>query len=152
MIRLSDHVDPKRVLDLRSRTRDAALLELVESLADAPEVQEREKLLQALIEREQLVSTGIGLGVAVPHAKINAVTDFVVAYGRSQAGIAWGAIDDRPVHHVVLIAGPPDRQHRYLQFLASVIAELKRPALREALSAAKDTAALCAVLRGAPPA
>ncbi len=149
MIRLSQHVSDERVLDLQSTSRDAALLELVEALGRAPEVGEREPLLQALIEREQIVSTGIGAGVAVPHAKISEVTDFVVAYGRSPAGIPWGAIDGGPVHHVIVIAGPPDRQHRYLQFLASVTLELKRPELRIALDAAPDRAALVRALRGA---
>lgn len=147
MIRLSDHIAPERVLDLKSRSRDAALLELVESFARADEVLDKEKLLQALLEREHIVSTGIGLGVAVPHAKIPEVTDFVIGYGRSVGGIEWGAIDDQPVHHVVVIAGPPDRQHRYLQFLASVTLQLKRPELRDALTAAADRDALWTVLR-----
>ena len=146
MIRLAEHVDASRVLDLRSRTRDAALLVLVESLGSAPEVGDKERLLAALIERERIVSTGIGLGVAVPHAKISEVSDFVVAYGRSKDGIEWGAIDSRPVHHVVLIAGPPQRQHRYLQFLASVTLEMKRPELRLALEMADGPAALFTAL------
>ncbi len=148
MIHLSDHVDRSRVLDLRSHTRDAALLEMVETLATANAVMDKVKLLQALLEREQIVSTGIGLGVAVPHAKIPEVTDFVVGYGRSKQGIDWGSIDDEPVHHVVVIAGPPDRQHRYLQFLASVTLQLKQEGLREALTNATSAdelwAALCA--------
>ena len=147
MIQLADHIAPERVLDLKSHSRDAALLELVESLGLANEVLDKEKLLQALLEREQIVSTGIGLGLAVPHAKIPEVTNFVVGYGRSIDGIDWGSIDDRPVHHVIVIAGPPDRQHKYLQFLASVTLHLKRPELRDALSQASDRDALWDVLR-----
>lgn len=147
MIHLADHVEPERVLDLKSRTRDAALLELVESLSAAREVLDKEKLLQALLEREQIVSTGIGLGVAVPHAKIPEVSDFVVGYGRSVEGIDWGSIDDQPVHHIVVIAGPPDRQHRYLQVLAAVTLQLKRPELREALTSAADRDELWQALR-----
>jgi len=146
MIHLSDHVSRARVVDLRSRTRDAALMELVESLGDTPEVGDKEKVLQALLEREEIVSTGIGLGVAVPHAKIPEVTEFVVAYGRSRLGIDWSAIDERPVHHVIVIAGPPDRQHRYLQFLASVTLHLKSQTLRDKLTAAEDEHALFAIL------
>ncbi len=147
MIHLSDHVSRDRVLDLRSRTRDAALLELVESFGDTPEVGDKEKVLQALLEREEIVSTGIGLGVAVPHAKIPEVTEFVVAYGRSAQGIDWDAIDERPVHHVIVIAGPPDRQHRYLQFLASVTLQMKREELRHKLNVAEDATALFEIFR-----
>jgi len=146
MIHLSDHVSRDRVVDLSSRTRDAALLELVESFGDTPEVGDKEKVLQALLEREAIVSTGIGLGVAVPHAKIPEVTEFVVAYGRSREGIDWSAIDERPVHHVIVIAGPPDRQHRYLQFLASVTLHIKQADVRERLAAAEDANALFAIL------
>ena len=146
MIRLADHLTPRRVVDLTSRSKDAALMELVETLATAPEVTDREKLLQAIIERERIVSTGIGLGVAVPHAKIPEVSEFVVAYGRSSDGIDFGSIDDRPVHHVVLIVGPPDRQQRYLQFLATVTLKLKQPELRRALEEAPSTAKLYEVL------
>jgi mannitol/fructose-specific phosphotransferase system IIA component (Ntr-type) len=135
-----------RVLDLKSRTKDAALMELVQALANAHEVKDGEKLLQAVLERERIVSTGIGLSVAVPHAKIPEVADFVVAYGRSKEGIDFGSIDDRPVHHVVLIVGPPDKQQRYLQFLATVTLKLKQPALRQALEQAPDAAALHKVL------
>ena len=146
MIRFADHLTSETVLDLTSHTRDAALMELVEALGRSSEVSDKEKLLGALLERERIVSTGIGAGVAVPHAKIPAVSDFVVAYGRSVGGIDWGAVDDRPVHHVVVIAGPPDRQHRYLQFLASVTLKLKSTDLRDALQEAADAADLLRVL------
>ncbi len=146
MIRLADYLAPERVVDLRSHTKQAAMMELVETFAAAPEVADREALLAAILEREEIVSTGIGLGVAVPHAKIVAVTGFVVAYGRSREGIDFGSIDDEPVHHIVVIAGPPDQQHTYLQFLATVTVKLKQGPLRASLQAAADPDALFRVL------
>jgi PTS system nitrogen regulatory IIA component len=146
VIRLADYLAAARVVDLKSRGKQAALMELVETLASAPEVNDRERLLQAVLDREKIVSTGIGLGVAVPHAKIPEVSEFIVAYGRSKEGIDFGSIDDRPVHHLVLIVGPPDRQQRYLQFLATVTLKLKQPELRRALEEAPDAAGLFAVL------
>ena len=146
MIRLADHLAPARVIDLKSRSKDAALMELVQTLATAHEVKDAERLLAAVLDRERIVSTGIGLGVAVPHAKIPEVSEFLIAYGRSKEGIDFGSIDDRPVHHIVLIVGPPDRQQRYLQFLATVTLKLKQPALCKALEDAADAAALHVVL------
>ncbi len=145
----TDLLADARVRDLRSRTRDAALLEMVESLGSASEVTDKERLLEALLEREDVESTGIGGGVAVPHAKIVAVTDFVVTYGRSREGIDWNAFDGEPVHHVVLIAGPTDRQRRYLQYLAAAVQRFKSEELRSALLTAEDESGLVAVLR--PP-
>ena len=146
MIRLAEYLAAARVVDLKSRSKDAALMELVETLSGAAEVADRERLLHAVLEGEKIVSTGIGLGVAVPHAKIPEVSEFVVAYGRSREGIDFGSIDDRPVHHVVLIVGPPDRQQRYLQFLATVTLKLKQPELRKSLEEAADAAGLFRVL------
>lgn len=146
MIRLADHLSPEHVIDLKSTTKQACLMELVQTLADAPEVESSDALLQAVLEREEIVSTGIGGGVAVPHAKIRDVTEFVVAYGRSKEGVDFGAIDDRPVHHIVLIGGPPDRQMRYLQFLALVNLRLKRADLRRGLEAAESTQQMHALL------
>ena len=146
MIRLADYLTVPRVVDLKSRSKDAALMEIVQTLASAHEVKDAERLLHAVLERERIVSTGIGLGVAVPHAKIPEVADFLVAYGRSKEGIDFGSIDDRPVHHIVLIVGPPDKQQRYLQFLATVTLKLKQPELRKALESAPDAGALHQVL------
>ncbi len=149
MIRLGEFLTPERAVDLRSRTKDAALMELVETLAGADEVKNREKVLDAVRERERIVSTGIGLGVAVPHAKIPEVSEFILAYGRSRDGIDFASIDDRPVHHIVLIVGPPDRQPRYLQFLASVTLTLKRADLRRQLELATSTSDLHRILASA---
>ena len=149
MIHLGEYLTAARVLDLRSRTKDAALLELVESLRSVPDVKDPDVVLQAVLERERVLSTGIGLGVAVPHAKIPGLPDFVLAYGRSREGIDFGSIDDRPVHHLVLIVGPQDRQPRYLQFLASVTLTLKRADLRRDLELAAGVADLHRILAAA---
>lgn len=149
MIHLSQYLTAGRVIDLRSRTKDAALLELVETLRGAPDVKDVDRVLQAVMERERVLSTGIGLGVAVPHAKIPNVPDFLLAYGRSREGLDFASIDDRPVHHLVLIVGPQDRQPRYLQFLASVTLTLKRPELRRDLELAASTADLFRILTNA---
>jgi PTS system nitrogen regulatory IIA component len=136
MIQIGDYLAPERVTDLRSRSKEAALLEIVETLRGAPDIRDADAVLQAVLEREKVLSTGIGLGVAVPHAKFAGLADFVLAYGRSREGIDFGSIDDRPVHHVILIVGPQDRQPRYLQFLASVTLTLKKPELRRDLELA----------------
>jgi mannitol/fructose-specific phosphotransferase system IIA component (Ntr-type) len=149
VIQLGDYLAPARVTDLKSRTKEAALLEIVETLRGVPEIRDPELVLDAVREREKVLSTGIGLGVAVPHAKFPGLSEFVLAYGRSRDGIEFGSIDDRPVHHVVLIVGPQDRQPRYLQFLASVTLALKKPDLRRDLELAPGPADLHRILASA---
>lgn len=150
MIDLSKHLTESRVLDLAGTTKSAVLAELTASFAGAPEVHDPDALLRAILEREAIVSTGIGLGVAIPHAKIPGVTDFVLAYGRSSEGVPFDAIDDQPVHHFVMIAGPPDQQQRYLRFLALLTRKLKDPVLRASLAAAADPATLRRTLCDSP--
>ena len=142
MIDLSQHLTEHRVIELVGTTKEAVLAELTASFEAAPEVADAAALLAAILKRERIVSTGIGLGVAIPHAKIDSVADFVLAYGRSLAGIPFDAIDDQPVHHVVVIAGPPDQQQRYLQFLATVTLKMKDAVLRATLAAADGPATM----------
>ncbi len=109
-----------RVILLSTREKTAALTELVDVLARLPEVEDRNELLQAILQRERDLSTAMGFGFAVPHAKIFSVRRFVMAIGLSKEGIDFDAIDGQPVHLVVMIAGPVDRQRRYLQLLRQV--------------------------------
>ena len=128
---LERHLDATRVIDLNARTKDEALAELIEAVAASPAVEDPEALLRAVREREKLLSTGIGLGIAIPHARIPSVNDFVVAVGRRRDGIDFGSIDGRPAQIVVLIAGPQDAQKSYLELLAQLSKRLKLEDVRQ---------------------
>ena len=124
-IKLADHLDASRVIDLDSVSKEECLATLVGAAATSDAVVDQEALLQAVLERESKLSTGIGLGIAVPHARIEAVTRFVVVVGRHRAGMEFGSIDGRPVHIVVLIAGPREAKTPYLELLAQLSKRLK---------------------------
>jgi PTS system nitrogen regulatory IIA component len=124
-IELRNHLEASRVLDLAADTKDAALVELVDAVSSSTVVQDRDALLEAVRERESKLSTGIGLGIAVPHARIESVTEFVVAVGRHGSGLEFGSIDGRPVHIVVLIVGPREAKMPYLELLAQLSKRLK---------------------------
>ncbi len=146
-ISLEHIIPPERVTILRATTKEEALRELVELVGSASEVADGAKLLEAILERERIMSTGIGLGIAIPHAKIPSVKDFVVALGKSDAGLEFHALDAKPVHFVVLIAGPDDQQERYLQVLARITLKLKDAGVRRKLAEAKEIPAILAALR-----
>lgn len=128
---LEKHLEPSRVIHLEATTKDAALVELVESVAQSDAVEDADALLDAVRDREKLLSTGIGLGIAIPHARIGPVRDFVVAVGRRAEGIEFGSIDGKPVTIVVLIVGPKDAQKPYLELLAQLSKRLKLADVRE---------------------
>lgn len=129
-ITLDKHLAAERVIDLSATTKDEALAELVACVGGAPAVTDEAALLTAVREREKLLSTGIGLGIAIPHARIDSVSDFVVAVGRRSTGIEFGSIDGKPVSIVVLIVGPKDAQKPYLELLAQLSKRLKLEEVR----------------------
>ena len=145
-IDLKDHLDAARVRDLAGRTKDEILAEMVEVVSTSDAVGDADALLRAVREREQLLSTGIGLGIAIPHARIGSVRRFVVAVGRHASGIEFGAIDGRPVNIVVLIAGPQDAQKPYLELLAQLSRRLKLQEVRTRIAAGASADEVVALL------
>lgn len=146
-ISLEHIVGRDRVTFLEARTKQDALEEMVSLVARSEEVSDRQALLDAIVEREEIMSTGIGLGLAVPHAKIASVRDFVVGFGKAPVGLEFNALDGKPVHFVVLIAGPDDQQERYLQLLARITLKLKEQSVRRRLAEAQTVDEILEALR-----
>jgi nitrogen PTS system EIIA component len=91
---ISDYLDPRLVLFLESEKRDDVLQELVSVLDNAAKVHNAELFYNAILEREKIVSTGIGLGVAIPHAKLEGYEDFFIAIGiQRKKGVEWNLSD-----------------------------------------------------------
>lgn len=147
MRRLIDMVNPERIVWLEARDREAFLCELARVLATAPEVTDGPAFEKAILEREAIMGTGIGLGIAIPHAKVDSVKDFVIAVGFSQTGLDFGAIDDLPVHIVVMIATPEREKDNYVRVLAKVVRILKSEEVRKGLIEARDAPAVEEVIR-----
>ena len=146
-ISLDQIIPADRIVLLQATSKADAIRELGGVVAATPQVEDGEALVQAVLEREKIMSTGIGLGIAIPHAKISAVNDFVVAFGKSDAGIEFHSLDGKPVNFVVLIAGPQDQQERYLQLLARITLKLKDAGVRRSLGEANTREEILAALR-----
>jgi PTS system nitrogen regulatory IIA component len=146
VIPIVPYLAPARIVDLAAATKEEALAEICRAAASSPAVRDAAALAAAVREREAVMSTGIGLGIAVPHAKIPSVHEFLLAVGRSRKGIDFQALDGGPVHLVVLIAGPEEKQSRYLQILAGVTLRLKSADVRRALMDAAGPAEVMRVL------
>lgn len=146
MRRLIDMVNAERIVWLDTQDREQFLRELARILATAPEITNSAEFEEAIIEREGIMSTGIGLGLAIPHAKILSVKDFVIAVGISRLGLDFAAIDDLPVHIVVMIATPEREKDNYVRVLAKVVRILKSEEVRKGLIEARDAAAVEAVI------
>lgn len=139
-ISINDVLSSERVLILKYVSKKEALQELVESLATAPEVEDREELSRAIFRREELMSTGIGLGIAVPHVRLESVKDLVITLGISRSGIIdYESLDGKPVHVVCMIAAGKYQHTKHIKTLAAISACLKNESLRNLLLAAPDT-------------
>jgi PTS system nitrogen regulatory IIA component len=122
---LSRLLTKDRIAWLESQTKEEALRSLVETICRSAQLPESDEIYQAILERERLLSTGIGLNLAIPHAKLAGVKDFVVALGIHRRGLPFESLDDRPVHILVMIVGPNFHQEEYLKVLSRVTAFLK---------------------------
>ena len=136
--------------ELSAKDKDGALKEMVECLVQAKRIQEGEILLQMLRQREHLGSTGIGRGVAVPHGRTLAMTRLAVVFARSEAGIEFEAMDEKPVHLVFLTVAPPqERTNLYLPVLGKIVEMVKGAKNRRRLLGAKDFDEVAEVLEEA---
>ncbi|MBI4354317.1 MAG: PTS sugar transporter subunit IIA [Candidatus Omnitrophica bacterium] len=134
---------------LKGQTKDEVIRELVQLLAKAGAVKEREvsKLVQILLEREALGSTGIGQGVAIPHGKSSCVGHLVGAVGISKAGLNFDSLDGELAHIFFLLVAPEDSAGPHLKALARISRLLKEKHFRDSLIAAKDEKTLLKIIR-----
>ena len=119
---------------LNAKSREEAIASLVKELDVDHKV-----VYEAIMQREKIISTGIGIGIAIPHAKIAGIDEFNVVIGIVQhEGIDWDAIDHLPVKLVMLICGPDDRHREYLQLLSQLTKKIKQESVRQALFSCKN--------------
>ena len=104
--------------NIRATTKEAVIEELVNLAATSNMVKDRDQLMADIREREELVTTGVGYGVAFPHAKTRSVKGIVIAFGRSDTGIDFEAMDHKPVNLFFLIAAPEDAIGAHLNVMA----------------------------------
>ncbi len=105
---------------LSATDKIAAITELVNLLDQSGQLTSRDEVLESILARERTRSTGIGLGLAVPHGKSRGCTSLTMAVGKASTPLEFGAIDERPVSFLVLLASPFDKTGPHIQALASV--------------------------------
>lgn len=106
------------LVDLTESSKETVLRTLVYHLADHGEVENADEVVRLLVERENLMTTGVRTGFAIPHAFSEHVHRSVVALGHLPKGVDWNALDERPVHYVFLLLGRPDSEGAHLRLLA----------------------------------
>ena len=148
-IHLETIVSPDRIIFLKFSAKRDALLALADNLSAAPQIKNRQEVAQEILKREDLMSTAIGQGIAIPHIRLSSITDLVVSVGISQTDIIdFQALDDEPVRLLVMIAAATSQHAYYLQTLSFFSARLKNRELRNALLASKTPQEAYGILVG----
>ena len=138
MKQLHEYMDPRNMYFSDCINKDEILESMVDICFTAEKVRDLDDFKTAIFEREAIMSTGIGLGVAVPHAKRKGIAEFFITVGILQEAVDWQAIDDLPVSIVFLIGGPDNRQKDYLRILSKLVLFTKSAQRREALAKAQS--------------
>lgn len=146
-MKLSKFCDENLItFDLKSTTKDAVIEELVDLASASQLVKDRDELLRDILNRESMVTTGIGYGVAFPHAKTKATKGIVITFGRSQNGIDFEAMDKKPVFVFFLIAAPEDAIGAHLNVMARLSYIMKSEENRQSLMTVSSPGELLSIL------
>jgi len=140
-------LSPDRIIFFDYPGKRDALLALAKNLSTAPQVKNSQELALEILKREELMSTAIGMGIAIPHVRLSSVTDLVVSVGISRVDIAdFNPLDDEPVRLLFMIAAAYNQHANYLQTLSFFSARLKNQALRDSLLRAQTAAEVYGLL------
>lgn len=134
-------------LELASKTKEDVIKEMVKILDENGKLLDKYKYLQAVIDREKEFSTGIGMGIAIPHGKSSGVKEAALVFGRSKAGIDYESMDDELAHIFFLIAVPEESSNEHLKILSQISRKLMHKELRESLMKASNAEEIITLLQ-----
>ena len=140
-MKITNYLTRKQILiDLKSTEKRGLLEELVQCLINEGQASAKhfEEMIVGLLEREELTSTGLGYGLALPHIKTNAVAKIQIVFGRSIRGIEFASLDGKPTKLFFLILSPPEMTNEYLKVISSISALMKDADQRQHLLGAQS--------------
>lgn len=126
------------IANLAGTNKEEVLLEIVDFLQEQGLIKDKETLLNTLIEREKLGSTGIGENVAIPHGKSDELSQIVTVFARSLNGVGFESLDQKPVHFVCMVIAPSNSTGQHLKALARISRIFKNQDLRNGILKLQD--------------
>ena len=139
VVAVKNILSPDRIVFIDHATKHDAIVELAQNLATAPQIKNEKELIDEILKREELMSTAIGRGIAIPHVRLSSVTDLVMSVGICKNDLLdFQTIDDTPVRLLIMIAAAYNQHSYYLQTLSFFSSKLKDKEVRDSLLACKD--------------
>ncbi len=126
------------ISDLKGETKEEVINELVDLFKDDPRVEDIEKVRTAVLEREKVMSTGVGKGFAIPHGKTNAVKEIIGSFGRIKDGIDYESLDGNPVNLVFLLVGKDNLISTHIKLLSRISRLMNKDDFRHRLAEANS--------------
>ncbi len=146
---LIDYTDRRFFKQLAATDKYDAIEELARAFLDSGVCADIDKLITALKERENIMTTGIGFEIAVPHARINEVERIAFAVGISRPGVDFDAIDKKPVHLIILVAAGEMQHMEYLRLLSRIMNLLKKENAKEKIIGAASADEIMDIIKTA---
>ena len=131
MSSILDHTSKEYIKTLSSTKKMDAIEELALVFEGSTVCENTNELIKSLKEREEIMSTGIGFGIAIPHARLKAVKKMTFAIGISEKGIDFDSMDGEPVHLVILVAAGEKQHKEYLRLMSNIMGILKKPDVKD---------------------
>jgi PTS system fructose-specific IIC component len=150
---LLDYIDERTiVLDVDDADRDTVIRRLAAMMCETGRVHDEDSVVRAALHRELISTTGIGEGIAIPHAQCDGASEPVLAFARSSAGVDWKSLDEQPAHLIFMIAVPEAAAGtEHLRVLAQLSRSLMKPSFRAAIELAATPADVLSVLASTVP-
>ena len=138
-MKLSEILEEDNIIpELKARDKKRVIEELAEVIANNKPSLDKDSLVRVLLERERLGSTGIGDGVAIPHGKLQGVSEPIISFGRSLKGLDFEAMDGQPVFLFFMLVAPQESASVHLKALARIAKILKNSSFRKMLMEASS--------------
>jgi fructose-specific phosphotransferase system IIA component len=135
------------IADLKGETKEAVINELIDLFKEDPRVIDLEKVRGAVLEREKIMSTGVGKGFAIPHGKTNAVNDILAAFAKTNRPIEYDSLDGHPVYLVFLLVGKDNLVSKHIKLLSRISRMMNKDEFRDKLMKAKSSEEILGIFK-----
>jgi len=148
-IMINEILDPSHVVLLETDSKDAALLALLDRLSETEAIKDKAAVAEGIFQREKLMSTGIGLGIAIPHVRMDGILSLLMAVGISTEDISdYESLDSQPVRLIFMILAGKDQHTMHIKTMAAISRRIKNPVLREMIVQARQPDVIYNLLTG----
>ena len=133
-MKVSELLNPGVIIaDLKGNKKEDVINELIDLLKNDSRVQDIEKVRAAVLDREKIMSTGVGKGFAIPHGKTNSISDIVAAFGKANNPVDYDALDNQPVHLIFLLVGKDNLVSKHIKLLSRISRMMNKDDFRNRL-------------------